>query len=165
MLEIRTILHPTALAEKDLSAARVAVSLARAIGARLVILHVVRPWYVHGRGALYSAFLRQKHERSEDLGRYPPGRTGITCERRLVEGEPTGAILAAAAEVRCDLIVMGTRGRSELGRLLAAGTADAVSRRAHCPVLMVRPAPEAPPRGVGVTRAAGRRAGRRPCGR
>src|SRR5271157_4961120 len=42
-----------------------------------------------------------------------------------------------------DIIVMGTHGRTGLSRLLMGSVAEAVSRKAHCPVLTVKhPFPE-----------------------
>ena len=43
-----------------------------------------------------------------------------------------------ANQSRCDLIVMGSHGRSGLGRLLMGSVAEAVLRKAPCPVLTVR---------------------------
>jgi hypothetical protein len=43
-----------------------------------------------------------------------------------------------ANEIRCDLIVLGTHGRTGLGRLLLGNVAEHVLRRAKCPVLTVR---------------------------
>jgi nucleotide-binding universal stress UspA family protein len=43
-----------------------------------------------------------------------------------------------ADEIRCDLIVLGTHGRTGLGRLLLGSVAEQVRRRANCPVLTVR---------------------------
>jgi len=50
-----------------------------------------------------------------------------------------------AAEVDASLIVMGTHGRTGLGRLLMGSVAEQVVRRAACPVLTVtRPVPIPP---------------------
>ena len=43
----------------------------------------------------------------------------------------------------CDLIVMGTHGRSGLSRVLAGSVAEEVLRKAACPVLVVKiPSPK-----------------------
>ncbi len=48
-----------------------------------------------------------------------------------------------AKEISSDFIVMGTHGRTGLSRLLMGSVAEAVSRKAHCPVLTVKhPFPE-----------------------
>jgi nucleotide-binding universal stress UspA family protein len=65
-------------------------------------------------------------------------------------GEPTEAILAAVKTTGANLIVMGTHGRTGLSRVLLGSVAEAVLRRASCPVLTVRvpqpiTTPPAPP--------------------
>jgi len=59
------------------------------------------------------------------------------------DGDAAEEILRVAEEVRCDLIVMGTHGRSGLGRLLMGSVAEQVMRKARCPVLTVK-CPAAP---------------------
>ena len=59
-------------------------------------------------------------------------------ESLLREGDVADQILHAAEEVHCDLIVMGTHGRSGVGRVLMGSAAEAVLRRSPCPVLAVK---------------------------
>src|SRR4051812_41221611 len=103
MLTIRTILHPTRFSEVDRGAFRLAASLARAHGARLVVLHVMSPWYVHGRGAMLGAFLRQGKELWEALNRLRAASCGSPTEHRLATGDAVAGILRAAEELQCDL--------------------------------------------------------------
>jgi nucleotide-binding universal stress UspA family protein len=56
----------------------------------------------------------------------------------VVEGDPARAILKSAAERDCDLIVMGSHGRSGLKRLLFGSVAERVIRKATCPMLIVK---------------------------
>ena len=57
----------------------------------------------------------------------------------LVEGAPAAAILAAASELGCDLVVMATHGRSGIERALLGSVADQVVRHARgFAVLLVR---------------------------
>ena len=56
----------------------------------------------------------------------------------LMEGEPGEAILRTATERHCDLIVMGTHGRTGLDRIIKGSVAEHVLRRAPCPVLTVK---------------------------
>ena len=57
---------------------------------------------------------------------------------RLVRGDAAAEILRATREVQGDLIVMGTHGRTGLGRLLMGSVAETILRGADCPVLTVR---------------------------
>ena len=52
-------------------------------------------------------------------------------------GDPVREIIAAAAEWRADLIVLGTHARSGLARLFLGSTAEGVLRHSTCPVLIV----------------------------
>jgi len=62
----------------------------------------------------------------------------LAIECALVDGGFVPEILRAAADRCCDLIVMGTHGRTGLGRLLMGSVAEGVMREAPCPVLTVR---------------------------
>lgn len=82
-------------------------------------------------------------------GRYSwpqPSDPKIVAEHRVAEGEPPDEILGLAQALKCDLIVMGTHGRTGLSRLLTGSVAEEVLRKAPCPVLAAKtPLPEAPP--------------------
>ncbi|WP_436345321.1 universal stress protein [Natronorubrum sp. FCH18a] len=70
------------------------------------------------------------------------GETGSPVIEEVETGEPREAILESAAEHDVDAIVMGTRGRRGVGRLLLGSVTEAVVRDADVPVLVVRGAPE-----------------------
>ena len=55
----------------------------------------------------------------------------------LREGSPDKEIVRAGQEQSADLLVIGTRGRGVLGRVLLGSVAQAVVRHATCPVLTV----------------------------
>jgi nucleotide-binding universal stress UspA family protein len=57
---------------------------------------------------------------------------------RVPVGNAAKAIVDVASRDRADLVVMGTRGLSEWGRLLMGSVADKVLHLAGCPVLVVR---------------------------
>ncbi len=59
-------------------------------------------------------------------------------ERRLLQGDAAREILGVAKDMKCDLIVLGTHGRTGLGRLLMGSVAEQVVRHASCPVLTVK---------------------------
>jgi nucleotide-binding universal stress UspA family protein len=136
---IRLILHPTGFSEGSEAPLQVARLLARDQGARLILLHVT-PNEVVLEGTIAVGIdpradrdsLEVIRERLEgpDL-KYP-------VEVRLARGWPATEILRVAEEVECGLIVMGTHGRTGLGRLLMGSEAEAVLRRAGCPVLVVK---------------------------
>ena len=59
-------------------------------------------------------------------------------EHRLREGDAAEEVLRVADDVGADLIVMGTHGRTGLGRVLMGSVAEAVLRGSRCPVLVVK---------------------------
>src|SRR5947207_2267331 len=70
----------------------------------------------------------------------------VRPERLLKEGDPATAILAAAEETGCDLIVMGTHGWKGEVRKLMGSVAEEVMQKAPCPVVAVKvPLPKPPP--------------------
>jgi nucleotide-binding universal stress UspA family protein len=77
-------------------------------------------------------------ELEEKLRRLKPRHFKLPVERRMVQGVPAEQILRLAQETECDLIVMGTHGRTGLGRLLTGSVAEQVLRKALCPVLTVK---------------------------
>jgi nucleotide-binding universal stress UspA family protein len=135
MLPIRTILHPTDFSERSASAFCFAASLARDHGARIVVLHVYPPPAGHSEtvarrqpdGFTQSLWQQLKRWQVE----------GVPVEHFLAEGEPAAEILRLAREKDCDLIIMGTHGRTGLRRLLLGSVAEEVMRLAPCPVLTV----------------------------
>jgi nucleotide-binding universal stress UspA family protein len=68
---------------------------------------------------------------------YTPGHA-YPVEYRITQGDAAAEILRLAEETKCDLIAMGTHGRTGLERLVVGSVAETVMRKAHCPVLTVR---------------------------
>jgi nucleotide-binding universal stress UspA family protein len=139
MLSIQTILHPTDFSEYSNYAFDLACAFARDHGARLIILHVAMPTLViYGEGVLPPQPVDYLDRAREQLQQVVPQDPKVTVEHRLVEGAAAPEILRVAEETRCDLIVMGTHGRTGMGRLLMGSVAEQVVRKASCPVLTVK---------------------------
>jgi nucleotide-binding universal stress UspA family protein len=147
MLGIRTILHPTDFSECSAFAFRLACSLARDYGARLIVLHVAEPPItVASEGMVMIPPPLDLEPIREKLRQIRPGDPAVPMEYCLVEGNAAPEILRVAEESHCDVIVLGTHGRTGLARLLMGSVAEQVVRRACCPVLMVKgPFPPAQP--------------------
>jgi nucleotide-binding universal stress UspA family protein len=139
MLPVKTILHPTDFSQLSSYAFGLACSLARDYGARLVVLHVAHrpmPPYIEG---IYPPLLPETDEELRaKLDQVQGPDPAVPVERRLAEGNVVGEILRVAKETGCELIVMGTHGRTGLGRLLLGSVAEQVLRRASCPVMMAK---------------------------
>jgi nucleotide-binding universal stress UspA family protein len=139
MLAIRTILHPTDFSEHSQYAFEVAVALANTCGSRLAVLHVMEfPPSCHGGFRVASLQPDDQEIVLEQLISRRPANGGIPVAHHLVRGDPAVEIVRMARKANCDLIVMGSHGRTGLQRLLMGSVAEEVARNAHCPVLTVR---------------------------
>lgn len=142
MLQMKTILLATDLSESSKIAFSLACSLGRDHGAKLIVLHAV-PTGTHE--ALLMAQLGQgdsaaefRDEIQHELHDFHPAPADVSIEYQMVKGSPTSAIVQKAKETGCDLIVMGTHGRTGLKRVLMGSVAEHVMRSAPCPVLVVK---------------------------
>jgi nucleotide-binding universal stress UspA family protein len=125
-----------------------AVGLARPLGARLQIVHVIddSAYYLvpFGVPPLVPPALRELEGR---LGAHlasvvgPLRQAGVGCETTLLCGRPAPTLLDYAEEAGPFMIVMGTHGRTGWRHTLLGSVAERVARRARCPVLVV-PDPE-----------------------
>jgi nucleotide-binding universal stress UspA family protein len=143
MLPIRTILHPTDFSDYSAYAFQLASSLAADCGARLVVLHVVDHPVLAYPGVMTPPpppmpSAEERNAIRERLERIMPANAAVPVEHLLEEGDPPTAILQIAQEKGCDLIVIGTHGRTGLRRLLMGSVAEQVVRDAPCPVLTVK---------------------------
>jgi nucleotide-binding universal stress UspA family protein len=65
------------------------------------------------------------------------GKDVIVHERRII-GQPGAEIVHAAAQAGCDMIVVGTHGRTPLGNLVMGSVATRVIAASPIPVLVVK---------------------------
>lgn len=140
MLSIKTILHPTDFSAHAGSALSLACSLARDYRAKLIMLHVQPnvPVAFGEFGSLPSepaGSAESLRKRVQDL--LPASFKGAS-EIHLVQGDAAAEIVAMAKHAQANLIVMGTHGRTGLGRLILGSVTEQVMREASCPVLTVR---------------------------
>src|SRR5262245_60976502 len=139
---IRTILHPTDFSQPCEEAFRVACSLAGDLTARVIVLHVAVPPPVPlGRWLPPPLPANNREKLEEMLRRLQASAPDIQVAYRLADGDPAVMVADVAQAAGCDLIVMGTHGRTGLGRLLMGSVAERVLRTAPCPVMTVKAAP------------------------
>jgi universal stress protein A len=135
-MNAKRILFPTDFSHTGDSALAMATALARDTGATLIIAHVEEPPVAYGGGEMYYGMPEPAlDEIKQMLSEVKPTDPQVPFEHRLVTGDPAAAIVRLAAEENADMIVMGTHGRTGLKRLLMGSVAEAVVRRATCPVL------------------------------
>jgi nucleotide-binding universal stress UspA family protein len=141
MSPFKTILHPTDFSVYSAEAFRLACSLASTLKARLLLLHVNEPPAVVG-GEMYP-FVADLATPPQilwgQLEKLESAFPGVEVERYLVDGSAASEIVRFAGLHRCDLIVLGTHGRTGIGRMLLGSIAEEAVRKAPCPVLTVKP--------------------------
>jgi|SRR5829696_7343832 len=140
------ILLATDGSEEAELATRAAIDLADATNSELHIIYVGRvPKYLENgsRGRDYNRTVYEKlqKESGKMLRR-------LTWQAQVAGGTVAGAhlrmggvareIVDLAEEMGVDLIVIGSRGRGRIRRLLMGSVSDPVVRHAHCSVLVVR---------------------------
>jgi nucleotide-binding universal stress UspA family protein len=148
MLSIRNILVPTDFSEQSVAAFHLAAALARDHRAGITVLHVretpVVPFAEFG--AVPPLDVPSQTVLLEKMAQFEPPDDTTGVEYLLADGIPAEEIIRAANDRGCDLVVMGTHGRTGLGRLLLGSVAEEVMRKAPCPVLTLKhplPAAEA----------------------
>jgi nucleotide-binding universal stress UspA family protein len=141
MLPIRVILHPTDFSLYSQAALPLACALARDHGATLVLVHVRSiPISTYGElGAVPAEPVDVVKDRMRQL--LPPDYTG-RVEYEVRTGEAATEVVDLTRQRHADLIVLGTHGRSGVLRLLLGSVAEAVLRKAPCPVLTVKRPPD-----------------------
>jgi nucleotide-binding universal stress UspA family protein len=138
-MHAEVILFPTDFSPASQEALVWATSLARDCGARLVIVHVEEPPMAYGGGELYYGIeTTNRDELRKSLADVVPADPAVRCQHKLLVGDPATAIVETAEHDNADLIVMGSHGRTGITRLLMGSVAEAVVRRARCPVLTVK---------------------------
>ena len=120
-------------------AASEAVELARAEGAELVVLSVVEQHNLHIPGG-------RPRRVDQERDRLAAGAQSIVQQARAAgvratyliwEGEPAESILEASVAEEADVIVLGSRPRTNLRRLILGSVSAVVSTRATCEVIVV----------------------------
>ncbi|QDU29686.1 Putative universal stress protein [Anatilimnocola aggregata] len=142
-MQAKKILLPVDFSTAGEAALKMATMLARDGGGTLIILHVEEPPMAYGGGELYYGLVEpDRTELSRMLHEIKPSDPSIPVVYRLVTGDPATSVVQAAEEEGVDFIVVGSHGRTGLGRLLMGSVAESIVRHAKCPVVTVKaPAP------------------------
>ena len=150
---MKTILVPIDFSPVSRRVLDEAVVLATAVGARIVLQHVVKPPPIATDLAPVVGDIVKLTEELEQharrhLRRLAQGlaKRGLTVEIVCQQGYPAAFVLAAAEQVGADYIVLGSHGHTAFYDLVLGGTASGVLRHAPCPIVVVPAMPERKPR-------------------
>ena len=116
-----------------------AIRLAVADHADLIVLSVVEPSNLHLPGGRMRR-VDQERDRLETGVRAIVSRArdaGVSATYLVWEGDPAESILEASISEAADVIVLGSRGRASLRRLLLGSVSSQVARVASCRVVVV----------------------------
>jgi nucleotide-binding universal stress UspA family protein len=119
--------------------------LGQLCAAEIVVVHVVPPSYFVPPGLcapsmaqdLVDAAYRAAQDGVEQMLAGMAG-SPVKVRTRIETGVPASRVLEIVREEAADLLVVGTHGRSGLGRVVLGSVADRVLRQAACPVVTVR---------------------------
>lgn len=133
---IQHVLVPLDFSGKSRQALRYAVPVAQKFAAKIHLVHVLPPpgkAELPDRARLKLTALRRLGELAVEL--LPPR---LRAGNAVLVGKPAEQILQLAVKNNIDLIVLTTKGRSGLARVIVGSTAESIMRHAPCPVLSVR---------------------------
>lgn len=145
----KNILVPTDGSALSLRTVRDAVRLAKKLGATLTGFHVAPTYHIE----VYTDYIPpdlitpQQHainakktsQRYLDAVKKAAAAVGVRCSTYYVLSDfPADAIVKAAHKYKCDLIYMGSHGRSGLSKLLLGSQTSKVLAQSRIPVLVHR---------------------------
>lgn len=141
MEEIRKILIATDGSDYTREAVTTGLKLAKVLGAGVTALYVIdQTSFVTFPvdSSIVSVYpqLESEGKRAVEEVKKEGESMGVNVTPIVAEGSPTRKIVEIAADF--DLVVIGTLGRSALGKLFIGSVAERVTRYAPCPVLVVR---------------------------
>jgi nucleotide-binding universal stress UspA family protein len=125
-----------------------ALTLARALGAELILLNVLNSRgldFIEGLAAQgYDISRRALVEKHTNAARktlendYISRAGGVQVRALIKEGLPWDVILTTLKNESVDMVVMGTKGHGNLAGVLFGSTAEKVHRHSPCTVVSVR---------------------------
>lgn len=138
----QTILFPTDGSEETEAALETALDVAGQYGATVHALYVVNTAGIatgdaESRRQIVETFENRSDDAVEAVAE-AAAEASVDCTTAVARGAPADEILDYAEDEGVDLIVMGTHGRTGLGRFLLGSVAERVTRHSTTPVLLVR---------------------------
>ncbi len=141
--EFSRIVVPTDGSDESKKAAKKAISLAKYLGVDVMTLYVIDtsflarvPYPEEIVSFNWDAFLKKGAHNALDKVEKMGKKMGVTVVKKMVEGIPDEEIIKEAK--KNDLIVMGSKGRTALDRIMLGSVSEKVVHHASCPVLIVR---------------------------
>lgn len=147
-VEIKTIIAALDLSNYSEDTFLYALTMAKALGAKLILLNIINTRYLDSLEQYGGAGLgldrgeiieRTTNERRELIEKdYLARAQGAETELVFQQGLPWEEIIHAIKDLGADLLVVGSKGRSDVAGVLFGSAAEKLQRHAPCPVLVVR---------------------------
>ncbi len=141
--QVQTILCPVDCSPSSACALENAIHLARQFRATLTVLTVLQglPEY-YGRFAPDAIVAEEEcvREQLPQLDQFLEGFDfyDVRRDKLIRRGTPHREIVAVATEIRSDLLVMGTVGRTEISRILIGSVTRRVAQEMPCSIVTVK---------------------------
>ena len=139
MKGIKKILLAVDESRRSVLVAEKAIEIARSFKAKILLVYV-HPKVLELGQPYYQQALNKYTEHAEhtvDPHRAQLKKHGLDVEVLILEGDPDEMIIETARIQKCDLIVMGTRGLSNIQGLTLGSVCNKVLHATPCMVLMV----------------------------
>ena len=120
-----------------------AIALAKLSGAKLHVVHAVRPVVMAGSrndfagvavGEANLTFDRGDHIGAQVLDE--ASRQGVSAEMHSADGDPADALVRVAESCKADLVVVGNRGITGIKRRVLGSVPNRLSHRCPCSLLI-----------------------------
>ena len=147
MIAIRKILVPVAFDDCSAATVHYAAELAEKLGAEPILLNVVQDLALAMPDAVMPTPVPAP-VLTQLLDAAKTGLANLVKAQKLERlnprqevrvGSAAPEIIAAATDLKADLVCIGTHGRGGIAHFLLGSVAEKVVRQAPCPVLTVRP--------------------------
>jgi nucleotide-binding universal stress UspA family protein len=149
---MKTILAPIDFSSTSDLVIQQAIRLARAVEARLVLLHVLQPVSRLGRdaalaesGVEFAALVETDASRRLAQLQRELMASGVVAHAIHRRGNPGRCIVQQAQRLAADYIVIGSHGHSAVYDLIVGSTTTRVLKDAGCRVVIVPPGMAPPP--------------------
>ena len=145
-LSIKKILIPVVKSEYDDKIISYAIILAKGSGASITAIHVLDKSAIGGVGDVFGRrvdeYENEMRKRSQELlteVQQVIEKHGIKTSIEIIGNKSVAqGIIDYARESGVDVIVIGTKGLTGVGKFLMGSVASAVIDHAHCPVFAIR---------------------------
>lgn len=147
-MQFKKILVPIDFSHFSKKALDTAIKLVECCGGKIYLIHVEEDIYhmkrIHKKHPpleklcekLHRDFVAEKKQQLDKFKSYIPKR--LYGSDIIKEGHPFVEIIKYARNQCMDLIIMSSRGMSDIKHALLGSTTDKVSKKAHCAVLIIK---------------------------